>query len=248
MNDSSPPSDSSISSRARIGLVVPAGNLMDREYWALADGVAEIFISRTDHLDGGMVRGRSRGLADPELVAPAVRQLLAVRPHVVVFACTAGSFIGGSSGESALRSMILDSGAPRALTTSGALVQVLQRLGLRRLAVATPYTDLLTDDLTRFLTESGIEVVSTSALGLLDPDEVGDLDMPVLERMVESADSPDAEAVFLSCTNLPTVGRLGPLSARIGKPVLSSNLVTMVAALHAAGLGDRADELVPGGV
>jgi maleate cis-trans isomerase len=69
-----------------------------------------------------------------------------------------------------------------------------------------------------------------------------------VEEMARHADHPDAEAIFLSCTNLPTIRNLGALTSIIGKPVLSSNLVTMAAALDAAGLRDRADTLLSLGV
>jgi maleate isomerase len=41
-----------------------------------------------------------------------------------------------------------------------------------------------------------------------------------------------AEAVFLSCTNLPTYDVIPSLEAELGVPVLSANLVTMWAALR----------------
>jgi maleate isomerase len=221
---------------------------MDGEYWALAGGSAELYITRTAHLNGGMARKRSRGLAGPDLVIPAVQQLLSVRPHVVVFACTAGSFVDGRAGELALRTAMLESGAPSAVTTSGALVEVLEQLGIQKVGVATPYSKSLTGDLVRFLSESDIEVESTSALGMTDPDKVADIDRSLVKTMVDSANAPGADAVFLSCTNLPTIGPLGELSEGIGKPVLSSNLVTMASALRAAGLKTRADELMARGV
>lgn len=46
----------------------------------------------------------------------------------------------------------------------------------------------------------------------------------------------DAEAVFISCTNVPTYGLLAPLEAELAMPVLSANQVTLWAALAAVGL------------
>ena len=54
--------------------------------------------------------------------------------------------------------------------------------------------------------------------------------------IVRSADRPDAEAMFMSCTNLPTYDIIGPLEQELGKPVLTANQVTMWAALRAMGL------------
>ena len=51
-----------------------------------------------------------------------------------------------------------------------------------------------------------------------------------------AADSPMAEAVFLSCTNLRTLGVLRDLQEEMGKPVLSANQVSLWAALRAGKL------------
>jgi maleate isomerase len=57
----------------------------------------------------------------------------------------------------------------------------------------------------------------------------------VTARLIREADSPDAEAVFVSCTNLPTYDLIAPLERELGKPVLTANQVTMWSALRLAG-------------
>ena len=54
-------------------------------------------------------------------------------------------------------------------------------------------------------------------------------------RIVNAVDHPDAEALFISCTNLPTYDLIEGLEAVLGKPVLTANQVTMWAALRALG-------------
>nr|MBA3251536.1 Asp/Glu racemase [Geodermatophilaceae bacterium] len=63
-------------------------------------------------------------------------------------------------------------------------------------------------------------------------------------QLVRDADAPEAEAVFVSCTNLPTYDVIAPLEAELGKPVLTANQVTLWSALrlvgtHAVGEGQR---------
>jgi len=57
----------------------------------------------------------------------------------------------------------------------------------------------------------------------------------VTARLVRDTDCPDAEAVFISCTNLPTYDVIAPLEAALGKPVLTANQVTMWSALTVTG-------------
>jgi maleate isomerase len=52
---------------------------------------------------------------------------------------------------------------------------------------------------------------------------------------VRAADNPAAEALFISCTNVPTYDLIEPLEQALGKPVLTANQVTMWAALRAMG-------------
>ena len=53
------------------------------------------------------------------------------------------------------------------------------------------------------------------------------------------------EAVFVSCTNLPTYDVIAPLEAELGMPVLTANQVTMWAALRRVGPGRRRTRPVP---
>jgi maleate isomerase len=55
-------------------------------------------------------------------------------------------------------------------------------------------------------------------------------------RLGRSADVPDADAVFIACTALPTLDVLAPLEADLGKPVVSANQATMWGALRLAGV------------
>ena len=61
-------------------------------------------------------------------------------------------------------------------------------------------------------------------------------------RLARQADVPDADAVLLSGTGLPTIGVLELLERDLGKPVVSSNQALLWRALRMAGVR----EPVPG--
>ena len=124
-------------------------------------------------------------------------------------------------------------GAPQAVTTSGALLDALSALGIHRIAVATPYVESLTSRLGEFLGEAGIDTVGGAQLGLSG--EIWKVPYGVTAQLIRDADSPDAQAVFASCTNLPTYDLIAPLEAELGEPVLTAHQVTPWAALRRAG-------------
>jgi maleate isomerase len=99
--------------------------------------------------------------------------------------------------------------------------------------VLTPYIDSVTERLLAYLGEHGIEVVSSVGLGLLD--HIWKVGYSEVVQAVTSVDAPDADGVFISCTNVPTYDIIGPLERWLGKPVLTANQVTMWSALHAIG-------------
>jgi maleate isomerase len=128
---------------------------------------------------------------------------------------------------------MLNAGAPSATTTSGALVESLSLLGINRIAVVTPYIDSVTDRLVSFLGAHGIGVVSSVGMGLLN--HIWKVGYHEVVNAVSAVDRPDADAVFISCTNVPTYDIIAPLERMIGKPVLTANQVTMCTALRAMG-------------
>jgi maleate isomerase len=216
-----------------IAVVAPHDLALDRELWRwVPDGVS-LHITRMPYAPLGVTTEMALHISDPELVARGVTEIHAVSPLVAAYACTSGSFVGGLAGEAALVTAMIDAGAPAAVTTSGALLAALRHLDLTRIATVTPYTADLTAGLTVFLAEAGVQVVAASGLGLTSG--IWTVPYDVTARLVRDTDTDDAQAVFISCTNLPTYDVIAPLEAELGKPVLTANQVTMWSALTVIG-------------
>jgi maleate isomerase len=76
-------------------------------------------------------------------------------------------------------------------------------------------------------------VVASAGLGLRS--EIWTVPYETTSDLVRDTDTPDAEAVFVSCTNLPTYDVIAKLEAELDKPVLTANQVTIWSALVLAG-------------
>ena len=61
--------------------------------------------------------------------------------------------------------------------------------------------------------------------------------------MAKRADTPQAEALFISCTGLRTIDILQQLEQHLGKPVVSANQATMWHALRITGVDARMEGL-----
>lgn len=216
-----------------VGVVTPYDFALDRELWRWVPNDVTLYVTRLRYAPLAVTVDMAVHVSDPEHVVAGAANVLAVSPLVTAYACTAGSFVKGMAGEAALVAAMRAAGAPAAVTTSGAMLMALQHLGLTSVATVTPYTADLTIGLTSYLMEAGIEVVATSGLGMTS--KIWAVPYETTAELVRNTNHPDAQAIVISCTNLPTYDLISQLEAELGKPVISANQVTMWASLAVAG-------------
>ncbi|GAB91168.1 putative decarboxylase [Gordonia rhizosphera NBRC 16068] len=215
-------------------MVCPFDMALDRELWRWMPDSVSLHFTRTGFIDAPIDVDLCRDLNNHSDIAAAVRSVSAIGPRVFGYACASGSFVYGMAGARELSNCMRAAGAAAAVTTSEALIRALDAMGVSRIAVATPYTSALTGLLCDFLAESGRTVVAQAGLGR--DHEIWTIPYPVTCELIRAADHPDAEAIFVSCTNLWTYDILGLLEAELGKPILSANQVTAWATLTDAGV------------
>lgn len=221
-----------------IGVVAPFDFTRDRELRRWVPAGVSLHIARTPEVTGADNLSTVSALGAPSCIAEPTRQVCAAGAQAVVYACTSCSFVAGPRGEAALREAMLAHGAPRALTTSGAAVDALRALEVTRVAAVHPHEEPVGRRLRRYLGDAGFDVVANTPLGLPVADALNASPEQVA-ALVRNGDRPAADAVFVSCTALPTQELIAPLEQELGKPVVTANQVTIWAALRALGLAAR---------
>jgi maleate isomerase len=217
-----------------VGIVAPFDFALDRELWRWVPDDVSLHLTRTPFVPVEVSLDQARLVSEHATLREGVQALCAVAPQVVAYACTSGSFVGGATGERSMTAAMEEAGEIPSLTTSGALLAALQEIGARRVAVVTPYTKSVTDSLEDFLGEGGIAVTGRSYLGLTrEIWRVPYRDVVDMARDAVAGDAPDA--LFISCTNLPTYDVIPQLEAELRMPVLSANQVTLWDALRRIG-------------
>ncbi len=216
-------------SRPAFGVVAPFDMELDAELLRWVPEGVDLLMTRTPFVDDVVTVEFAREVAGAEPISVGVRSVTAGRADVVAYACTSGSFVRGRAGEEALTQTMRDSGAAQAVTTSGAVVEALHALGVTRVSVATPYVPTLSHMLDTFLEEHGIAVLGHTALGL--DQKIWEVEYAQTADLIRQANVADAEAIVVSCTNLPSYDLIAPLEAELGKPIISANQATIWAAL-----------------
>ncbi|MGD3110370.1 maleate cis-trans isomerase family protein [Streptomyces sp. YGL11-2] len=217
-----------------VGVVAPFDFALDRELWRWVPDDVSLHLTRTPFVPVEVSLDLARLVSEHETLHAAVEALCAVSPQVIAYACTSGSFVGGMAGERAMCAAMSQAGEVPSLTTSGAIIDALREIDAHHIAVVTPYTKSVTDSLEDYLGEAGITVTGRAYLGLTR--HIWKVPYRDVVDMARAAVVGGPEALFISCTNLPTYDVIPQLEAELRMPVLSANQVTMWAALRAIGV------------
>ena len=220
-------------SRVRLGLVqLASDHTLENDWHLLAGNRVELYTTRLP-FGSRMVPDRLRAMGD-DIASAAALLAPGIPLDVLAYGCTSGSLLIGDERVSTE----LTRTRPGLPTTNPlrACKAALRHLGARRLAVLTPYTSEVNRPLHHDLVRSGFEVTALGAFGLVTDTEVAMIDRTSIEQAVAGLlDAGPADALFLSCTNLPAIHLLQPLEERFAVPVLSSNQVMFWHALRLAG-------------
>lgn len=157
----------------------------------------------------------------------------------VVWACTSGSFVFGWDGATQQVAALAEVAGVPASSTSFAFTDTVAALGAHRVAVAATYPGDVAERFVEFLAHESIDVVRLSSRGIVTAAEVGTLGRDDVLDFAEANDHPDADVLLMPDTALHTVGWLGDLERRVGKPVLTANQVSIWQGLRLAGAGLR---------
>ncbi len=226
--------------RARIGVLVPPGNpTVEPELYRMTPHGVSLHFARLDSSSSSSAPGAHGGMEDRTQAyldsLPAVAPTLgAVSPAVVVLAFTAASYSHGFAREQVLADRIASLTGSRALTAAQAIFAALQHLGVKKLALGTPYPESISALGRAYWEAAGLKVVGYARLAGVE--NIYDESEERAYRLARQADVPDADAVLLSGTGLPTVGVLEVLERDLGKPVISSNQASLWRALRMAGV------------
>jgi maleate isomerase len=123
------------------------------------------------------------------------------------------------------------------VTSAGALMDALNLMGAKKVALIAPYMLPLTQQVVAYIENGGIEVTDFVALEIPDNLEVGAQDPMNLDAIVDRLDHSQADVVILSaCVQMPSLAAIQKVQDRIGKPVISAAVATTYYLLKEMGL------------
>jgi maleate isomerase len=217
----------------RTGLLLPSSNTtMEPELYRMAPMDVTIHTARM--MLGSVTPEGLEAMARDAI--KAAKMLETAEVDLLLYGCTSGSLIKGLKWEAELVTELSDATGIPTVSTGRAVVEAMKELGLERVGVATPYIDEINDLEKEFLEGHGFEVARIVGLGITENPKIAKVNPERVMDLARSVSS-GADGVFISCTNLPTIGVIEIIEADLGIPVVTSNQASMWAALKGLRLG-----------
>jgi maleate isomerase len=216
----------------RIGVLLPSSNsVQERDFFTALPQNFTLHIARM---------GLSTVEADSTLrivqeIEAESRKLADVDVDVIVFAATAPSSRNGIGYDRELIGRISAASGRPATTAATALIEALRTLDANGIVLAAPWSEAVNRTAAQFVEANGFKVLAQEALGHVRNLDIGLLDPQTAYDLGRRVDRPQADAVMLACGNWNALGAIEPLERDLGKPVLTTNQVSLWHALRMLG-------------
>ncbi|MGJ8556198.1 MAG: maleate cis-trans isomerase family protein [Sulfitobacter geojensis] len=219
---------------SQLGLVVlQSDETLERDMRRLLPVEAETLVSRVasgTELDPQMIAGMECRLTGAAALLPRGAQFAAVG-----YGCTSATAQIGAARVAAL--IKAGVATPHVTDPVTALIAACATLRITRLGIITPYVPEISDQLRVVVENAGIRVTGFASFEeQTEANVVRIAENAVYAAAVGMGRAQTCDAVFLSCTNLRTLGIIDAIEHEIGKPVLSSNQVLAWDMLRLAGV------------
>ena len=151
----------------------------------------------------------------------------------VAYGCTSGTIAAGFD---AIQKKIKDAKPEAIVTTpSTASIKALKKLNVNKVAIFTPYSKKLNDEVLDFFKKENFEIKANSYFNIESDIDIGKVDPNYLYDVLSNMNLNGAEALFVSCTALPALSIINKLEEKLNKFVLSSNQTLIWDSLNAIG-------------
>ena len=219
----------------KIGLMVPANNTtMEPELLAWLPQGATCRTLRIPRQQGLLT------MADiPAYVGQAeslARAFADDRVDLVVYGCTAAGILAGPERDAGIARSLSDITGSPVVTTANSMVESLREARAHDIALVTPYSAEVNEQLKSLLARTSIAVRRMSSFEAADVEALGKIGPDAVAARARETMDDECDALFIACSQLPTRSVIGPLEKEFKRPVWSSIKATAWRACNALGV------------
>jgi maleate isomerase len=217
----------------KLGIVLPANNsVLEPELWPRLPTDVALYVARI------LVRGDLTPLAIEAMeaqVTRAVDELVATGVDLIIYADMVTTFIMREGWNSARLAEIERTSGLRCISAWTAMDRALAAIGARRLSIGSPYPASIHPLAITYFRKAGFDVVADATLDVRAVSDVPRVSRNAVVELAVSIARPDADAIVLLATDLPTFDAIEIIESQTGRPLLSCNQTILWAALGQCG-------------
>src|SRR6185312_10817646 len=170
----------------------------------------------------------------------AIDRVMTCEPDHLIMGMSSETFWDGLDGSERLRERVEQRAGVKVTMGSDAARQALAAYGgMRRLGVVTPYMPVADEQVRRYFTDCGYEVVRLDGLKCASPVLIAHVSEAELREAIRRVDGDGVEAIVQVGTNLAMARLAGLAEFWLQKPVVAINTATYWWALRSNGVADR---------
>jgi len=151
----------------------------------------------------------------------------------VVYGCTSGTIAAGY--EAIKKKINLAKPEAKVTTPSTAAINALRKMKINNIAIFTPYSKVLNDDVIDYFKKENFNITSNAYFDISNDLDIGKVDENYLYETLLKMNLENADGLFISCTALPALSIIDKLEKKLNKVVLSSNQVLIWDTLQSIG-------------
>ena len=208
-------------SNPRVGLIALASDFMiERDFInVIKDREIDFFVNRIECYNP-LTKENLIKMSDK--VTSVTKDILPDQDiDCVVYGCTSGTIAAGFN--SIEQKVKAAKPMAEVTTPSTAAIKALKKLNIKKLAIFTPYSKKLNDEIIEYFSSQGFDVVANTYLDIAADYDIGKVDQNFLFKTLSQIEIKNADALFISCTALPVLNLIERLEKELGKPVITSN-------------------------
>ena len=232
--------------RKKFGVLATSTNtVVEPDFYAM--GVPGV----TAHISRIMMSNISRTSDDPqateqrqqrlfEEMKPTIDRVLTAEPDYMVMGMSAPTFRGGVEGNRRWKAQMQEFCGDLGLANGAeACERALNLLGVKRIAVLTPYWASTSSHVIQFFTDAGFEVVGHKDLECPSPVSIAHVGPDEARAALLEVNSDDAEAIVQCGTDLNMIRLADEAERWLGKPVIAINAAIWWMALRENDIPDK---------
>jgi len=157
-----------------------------------------------------------------DLLPSIARDLLPGEPiDTIAYGCTSGTIaIGEKEVEKQISAVKKNCYVTTPIT---AALKAFKKLSLNKVAILTPYPELVNKTIFDYFEKKNIDVTSFNSFNIESDKDVAMVKKETIIDTIKSINDNASEGVFISCTAMPILNLIKNIENLIEKPVLSSN-------------------------